>query len=247
MSGLLEVWGDSFAEEELIAYPPGHPAHEHYRKHRSWHSILRQIGKWSKIVVYARGGSDMWSQLRDFKRNTHHSDVLWFETHPGRLTSPCGIFLANLTNIEHRIVEHTVGFYKNNPNNDHTLKVLRAARDYYIHLQDINYDRWAQAEMIDEIRRLAPHTRFIPCFQDCITRDCASGPLIDATIAEQSRFQDLLSEGKMWDLRRNHMCERNHVNLAHAIMRAWSTGESFQWGNWAPATEQDRVDYWLAT
>jgi hypothetical protein len=241
MSKLL-IFGDSFGEENAYAYPPSHDMYQEHKKLISFHGILRNSGVFTSVTTYAVGGTDLWSQYQLFvKHNEPDATVLWFETHPGRIVSRCGVNLANYNSVLNRIEQHTTGYYKDNPDNEHKLKVLHAAKSYFEYLQREDYDLYAHKKMIDDIKKQSHRVTFIPCFHSCVTRVDGMGVLSDATILENNIFNNE-SRGH-WDIRRNHITEENHVILAQQIIDHFKNGAQIWCNSFVEPQKSDFTKY----
>jgi hypothetical protein len=243
----LQIYGDSFGEEEPQAFHHSHAMYREYKNLLSYHTLLRDSGLFRSVTTFAVGGSDLWTQRELFLKNyTGTQLVLWFETHPGRLTSPCGLQMPNLNSAEHRLYEHREGFYKNAANNDHIVQVLDAACDFFTHLMNDDYESFAQREMVADIRNRCASALVLPCFDKSITFDPQTRrSLISAFITENNVFQDVWNRGH-WDIRRNHMTEANHRILAQQLIDYYRSGQPPSLTGWVAPNPAERSKYFRA-
>lgn len=221
----LYIFGDSFGEEKPLGYPENHPLHHEVMALTSYHDLIRQSKVFDRVISYAEGGSNLWKQYLLLKKHlatiAPHDVVIWFETHPGRLVSKCGKNLPNFNSVE-RLLAEARNSSKSIPNREHVIRICQAAKDYFLLLQRPEYDHFAHDAIKKAAHDLRPDIYWIPCFPMEHLGQSIKKVLAYAYSIENQEFSKYINMSDHYDLRRNHMIQRNHelfaVNLLEHIL-----------------------------
>jgi hypothetical protein len=247
----LLIFGDSYAEEQLIAYPRGHYYHKLVHSTTSYHEILRRSELFSKIKVYAVGGSDLWSQFKLFKEHyTENDQVLWIITHPGRLSLSPRCHYPNLSSCLNLLHAHT-----NNPQlvnsvgNKQKITEINAAIEYFKYLKRNDYDMYVQESILNDILKISKDAILIPAFHDSFGTVPTEDYLGKLFIKENIVFNVDTVEKYMkklethYDLRRNHMIEENHVIFAEQLIERIRNGTEIDYSKFVYPDTKDIDKY----
>lgn len=226
----LLIFGDSFGEENLRAFPQGHHLEFEYKKLISYHQILRnQKSLFREVETHAVGGSDLWSQYEIFQKKYKGKEkVLWFITHPGRLSINNKHF-PNLDSSKHLLKK--LKDEQNNPciDYDYEYSLIDAGIKYHQYLVRPEFDNFVQHHIIKKIRFLTRNqVVFVPCFFNSLTQTAINSKkvcLADIFSLENHAFEIIdyyTTISKYDDIRRNHLCEENHIVLAEQLIKIFN-------------------------
>lgn len=242
----LLIFGDSYGEEDMVAYPNLHPMYSEYRKLKSFHAYLRESNEFRSVKSFAVGGSDLWSQYEKFlKSYTGNEVVVWFVTHPGRIRTRSGSLLSNLSSCEHMLWEFEHGQYKSR-NSDTQIQELKAAIGFYMYLYDEEKELFLHKKIMEAITKsINPN--------DCIIVDSfntfnkTDAPSIGYAFGlENSVFVKSYNMADYYelvkthhDVRRNHMTEANHKIFAEELLSHIKTGSKINYRRFVKPSPED--------
>jgi hypothetical protein len=239
----LYIFGDSFGEEVPIGFPPEHTLHQRVMALVSYHDIIRDSGLFNKVNSFAEGGSNLWKQFVLFKekiQEIHPDDiVVWFETHPGRLTSKCGVNLPNLNSAERHLRNHLLNSKISGADFQHRTNIHEAAINYFKFLQRDDYDEFAHSAIKDTINKLRPNIYWIPCFNTKHNGLRIDQILANAYSIENHEFSKYLDLPHYIDLRRNHMIEENHAIFARNFIEYIQNGTEICFDKFVTPKQED--------
>ena len=242
----LLIFGDSYGEEELVAYPPLHPMYKEYKKLKSFHSYLRESAEFRSVKSFAVGGSDLWSQYETFLESyTGNEIIIWFITHPGRIRTRSGSLLSNLPSCEHMLWEYEHGQYKNR-NSDVQIQELKAAIGFYMYLYNEDKELFLHKKIIEEIQSLVPPSNLI-MIDSFNTLGKKNAPSIgyafgteNGVFVKSNDMADYYALVKTHhDIRRNHMTDANHAIFAEELLTHIKTGASIDYKKFVRPSPED--------
>lgn len=208
----------------------------------SYHDLLRKSTHWQTVKSYGISGDDLWNQFQLFKMHyTGEQDVVLFETAAGRLTTDKQIPCPNLDTALNGL--NFIKKHRHLVDADRETKALLAEYDqtmaaavqYFINLQRPSFDAFVSKAIIREIKRACPHILIIPCFNSCVSYNDAC--LSDVSNAEFSHLQT-----DQYEIRRNHLTEKNTYILAEQILQCFTKQAAWDWHlfDFNPCLEQDK-------
>jgi hypothetical protein len=249
----LLIFGDSYAEEQLIAYPRGHQYHDLVHNTVSYHSVLRNSELFERVISHGIGGSDLWSQFKLFKLYyTGQETVLWFLTHPGRISLDDDEHdhYPNLDSCLNLLYNHENNpkLIKSSTNNEKIEKIL-AAISHFKYLKRDDYDCYVQERIVSDIVNIAPNVILIPVFYNSFGNVHCQDSLGNIYLKENVTFNLDTSEKYMkklenyYDLRRNHMIEKNHIILGNQLIDLIRNNISIDYSKFVYPDDQDIDKY----
>lgn len=220
------ILGDSFADA-TSCWP-----HRFSDVGPGWTELLAQHDSYN-ITNLAVGGSSFYYSYKNFIENHSNFDrVVFLVTHPGRIS----LDIPNLTNYSsarHHSGLDSLSSLKKLANYDKiALDYINALEDYFLYIQNHDYDVYCQWTFIEHIQRLKPNTILIPCFNNSLPnilgdpmseighKEIASVFNIEFT---HSIFKNLANQG-LNDARKCHMCEENNYIFYLEVLK-WMNGE----------------------
>ncbi len=238
----LYIFGDSFGEEVPLAFPPEHRLHQRVMKLVSYHDIVRDSGLFNKVYTFAVGGSNLWKQFVLFKEKIQEIQpndvVVWFETHPGRLTSICNINLPNLNSVE-RLLHQLKNSKTSDDDYRYKTNIYEAAIGYFKFLQRHDYDEFAHSSIKDAINKLHSGIHWIPCFITKCNQLRIEQVLGNAYFVENREFSKYIDLSLYIDLRRNHMIEENHAIFARNLVEYIQNGTKICFDRFVSPKQED--------
>jgi hypothetical protein len=222
MKKKLAVFGDSFAYSTMHEDEVG--------RRIMWTDVLKE--KYD-VTNYGRAGSNLYFSYTEFLKNQHLYDyVVLVITGPGRLLIPKDSlyephqdthfrFLCNYHTAEQHLKE-----IKNLPEHKHTVRVIEAARDYFLYIQDLEYEICIHKLLIKEILNVRPTTILIPAFVNSWVDGPYNWHMFQIMKKEHQAwgFDDIVPDEKYKDYRTCHMTEENNIIFANVVSR-WIEGE----------------------
>ena len=238
----LYIFGDSFGEEVPIGFPPEHTLHQRVMALVSYHDIIRDSGLFNKVYTFAEGGSNLWKQFvlckEKIKEIQPDDVVVWFETHPGRLTSKCGINLPNLNSVERLLHNHLKYSKISDADYQHRTNIYEAAISFFKFLQRDDYDEFAHITVKAAIDKLRLGIHWIPCFIS-YNRLKIDQVMANAYHIENREFSKYIDFPHYIDLRRNHMTEENHAIFARNLIEYIQNGTEICFDKFVTPKQED--------
>lgn len=178
----------------------------------SWVDLLQEN---HTVVNYAVSGTSLYFSLMLFEKNQSNFDkIIFVVTCPGRilldnfLNLPLGLrSITGLRNCEYKMDTLNLS--------QEELAVYTAVRDYFLYVQNAEYDSYVHNLMVDEIKRKRPDTILIPSFKDSFNGVSVSMRDIQAKEDDMNYVQE--------DSRHCHMSEANNKIFA-AKVQEWLAG-----------------------
>lgn len=212
----LAIFGDSFGDDTGLW---GSGKFENVGP--SWIDYIRSTDKY-EVTNFAYGGSNLYYSKKFFDQHYEKFDeIVFLITHPlGRLefkkfekeliNLPKQFFNIN-TVLSLEKESYTFTEFENS--------LLNAVKDYYIYVQNDEFDLAVHHAMLDDIKVKFPKVILIPCFHDSFLDNKVG--LIDIAQKEQKFFGlgDGIPNSKNFaDARKCHLCEENHLILGKKIL-----------------------------
>ena len=224
----LLIFGDSFGEEENATFPDKHPMYNQAHSLLSYHTLLRESGKFNNVVSYAKGGSRLWAQFKLFKEHyTGNEHVVWF------ITDPCR-FVINIDDTEVRIAglqsaEYLLEESKRNKDN-YRSELIKSAIDYILYMQDREEDEFKHIKILEEIEKIAGNNLvYIDSFNFFKNQTLSLHSVYLKENEQLLGLHNLVDYHKFklsyHDLRRNHMTKETHKLFAKELIKKIETGE----------------------
>ena len=226
----IGIFGDSFATNFI----PEIEAESNTTA--SWVDII--AGKF-ETTNYARSGSSLYYSMTHFEKHQSKFDKLIFViTNPGRIllsterysgdklinTSIAGI--RHCENRLNRLKHELSNTHKSSPSHLHELTVMQAIMDYYLYVQNDEFDMYIQRLMIQQIKKIRPDTLLIPGARNSFADSVVIPTLIDIQIKE-NEFWEIQHHDLKKDIRHCHMTAENNAILAVKI-EEWLNGVPVQ-------------------
>lgn len=205
----IGIFGDSFACHKLNPTP-------------TWTEILSR--KYN-ITNYALQGSNLHYSIDEIKKHHENYDkIVLVVTDPGRLE------LVNLTDVEGKSSKtFLTGLYDYKLINDvpslQEKHIKEAARQYFIHLQNQDFDRYVHNLMLDEIKKIRPEIILIPAFRS--SWNGLIEPSMFAIFDKENtawNFDSTVIATKYYDNRNCHMTAENNAIFADKV-DSWINGQ----------------------
>jgi hypothetical protein len=195
----IGVFGDSFANHRRNSSP-------------TWVDILSET---YSVDNYAEPGSSLFFSVDNFKRRHERYDkIIFCITGPERLMLPERSKIK-YKNLNCNIKFNTAEWLLNSSDASKKDKIIaKAVYDYYIHVQNNEYDRYVHKLMIDNIKRTRPDGIFID----------GIGDLNQVCHKENDHYNKIDNIEKYTDLRNCHLTETNNRILAEEMKKALETG-----------------------
>ena len=183
---------------------------------KSWTDHLKEK---HDVVNYSVSGSSLFFSLRLFENNhALYDKIIFVVTCPGRwlLDDNSAVreklkLITGLRNCEFKMNTLSLSIEE--------LTVYKAVKDYFLHVQNTQFDNYVHNLMVEEIKRKRPDVILIPSFIDSFNNVTASIRDIQA------------KEDKAWgveyvqeDTRHCHMTEENNKIFASKVEK-WLDGE----------------------
>lgn len=206
----IGIFGDSFASNGQRSNPTA-----------SWIDLLSGM---HKVERFGQAGSGLYYSAKLFLENHHLFDKIIFV-----VTDPCRLYLpdhkidrfsrhiAGLSNAEARIAD-----LKNNDLNE--LKILTAAKDYFLYLQNSEYDRYVYDLTINDILSKRSDTILIPTVRQ-VPDDFykSKSVMFDISLKELNSWSKKIDWLTMIDCRHAHMSEENNEIFFKNVLK-WLSG-----------------------
>lgn len=188
----IGIFGDSFCSGDA----PG-----------SWIDNLRHsLG--STATTYGKGGSTVYYSYNKIRQMHDEFDtIIWCVTSSDRLYVSDNVQFAGIASAEHLMKS----------DNTDTRNIAKAAIDYYLHLENVEYNNELCRLMINEIKRIVPHLLIVPCF-DASLNTKFNFSLCDL-YAKENRYYNIpaVVPYSMFDARSNHLTNSTQSMLADHI------------------------------
>lgn len=244
----LIIFGDSYGEEQLVNYPKGHVLHNDVHSLISYHQLLRDSNKFKSVKSYAVGGIKLWAQYQLFlKKYTGDELVVWFITDPLRfiINSPK---LPEIRVSSFPSLELLIYNAEQRNESEEEIRLLRAAREYMLYMQDIDEESFKHLKILEEIKNHAKdNVIFIDNFnfykQSKLPLFMVFRHENEKFIGskEPNRYQEFC---KVYiDIRRNHMIEENHRLFADQLINKIETGKEIDMTNYVSPNTKDFAKY----
>ena len=229
----LLIFGDSYGEEELVAYPQGHPLYSEVMKLKSFHEIIRESREFNSVTSYAKGGADLWSQYEIFlQKYTGKETVVWFVTQSRRLTVD-NVSAPNLSSAEFLLWTYESG---NMPYDAKTVSLIKSVIDFFTYLQNDKQEIFLHKKILEDIKLRVPNITFVNGFatdelpyneENALCKVFHNENRLFLNTKDYTKYQDFIK--KYYDLRRNHMTEENHMILAEQLLNTILLGLEFDY------------------
>ena len=150
----LGIFGDSFASLD---------ANKPRSLHTAWPQCIDRSGIYQTTVIARPCTSFYWTYRNFLEQHGKFEKIVCIVTKPGRVTirnhpyfmgMPFGS--SGLAQCEYMLTKQA------NKLTDHERKIIESIRDYMIYAQDYDYERDANAQLLEHLKRLRPDAIFIP-------------------------------------------------------------------------------------
>lgn len=197
------IFGDSFAANRI-----GNDT-------KSWVDIIAEK---YKVTNYAQAGTSLFYSISLFEQYQHTFDkVIFVVTSPGRILldnfNNKSLSISGLGHSE-SLISRTTDLVE--------LKTLHAVCDYYLYVQNYNFEKYVHRLMTEQIKRTRPDTVLIP-----------AGDKLDDIFVGASMCDIETKENNAWggerviDTRHCHMTAENNAIFAIKV-EEWLNGKPVQ-------------------
>ena len=220
----LAIFGDSFAHDtsprwDSIWSDIG----------PSWVDHIRNTNKYSITNFACSGTSTYWSKKLFDQHYKNFDKIIFVVTFPCRritfdkLPDGCNQITNTFYNSSSifNLIED-----KNKFNNYNLIEqnFLMAVRDYYLYIQNDQFDHTIHSLILDDITEKRPDAILIPAFPSSISSldRLGSSTLLDISQKDTLYFglgENMPNSAKLADARKCHMNEENHKILADQILK----------------------------
>lgn len=209
MKQTLAIFGDSFATTFKNNNTLG------------WTQLLENN---YKVTNFASAGSSLFYSLDRFRKYQNNFDkVLFVVTIPGRLR--VGIN-SGIDISEHRDITLETALYLVNElkekNLSYRARIYQLVVDYYMYLQNTEYDQCVHNLMVDSIVSDRPDSILIPVANNSIENFKEKYTMINITEKENKIWNQL--PGNDLDTRNSHMTKENNEIFYKNVLN-WLSGE----------------------
>lgn len=200
----IAIFGDSYGVSQHM-----------WNNTLSWIDIISQN---FLIDNFSESSSSLYYSYQKFLESYKNYDkIIFLVTNPGR------IFLEKC-NIRKHISHYDLAkYYRDLAETYEDKLILEAAKDYYLHIVNENYDQCMHNLMVDRIKNLHPNVLLIPCFQNSLP-GVYNNFLFNACVLDWD-FYKLKDANKYNDIRHSHMNEINNQLLAKEVDQWLAFGE----------------------
>ena len=200
----IGIFGDSYAANRIE------------NDTKSWVDIIAEK---YEVTNYASAGTSLFYSMSIFEQYQHRFDkVIFVVTSPGRLlldnANNRSLSIAGLRDCETKI---------ENTSNPFELKILHAVRDYYIYVQNYNFNKYVHRLMIEKIKRIRPDTVLIPASLEKFDDIFSGASMCDIELKENNAW----GIGGIIDYRHCHMTAENNAIFATKV-EEWLNGKPVQ-------------------
>ncbi len=203
----IAIFGDSFAKHIM----PDNPT-------PSWAQILAQD---YKIDNFGEMGSSLFYSVELFLKNQHlYERVIFCITSAGRLTLPERSWIKDPYNsqVVKCVTSLTADQNRKNPQClTLSRRIYQTAFDYFIHLQNNQYDHYVHELMINDLKSKRPDALFLDSMFE-----------LNQVFEKENEHYNLTREQLITeynDIRNCHMTRENNMILAEKIKGWISTGK----------------------
>ena len=220
----LAIFGDSFAQDTSSRWDS-----DWSDVGLSWIDHIRNTNNYS-ITNFGNAGTSLYWSKQLFDQNYKNFDkVIFIVTFPCRritfnklpdgCTQVTKTFYNSSTALN--IIENKKQF---NSYNSIEKNFLMAVRDYYLYIQNNQFDHLVHSLLLDDIREKRPDTILIPAFPSSIPSldDVGSSTLLDISQKDTLYFglgELIPNSSDATDARKCHMNEENHSILANQMLK----------------------------
>jgi hypothetical protein len=201
----------------------------------SWTEMLNQNPEY-QVTNLAQGGSSFYFSYKNFIGNYKNFDqIICCVTNPGRISVDIpGLTHPSQSHMRHHTGLMSVDYIRKRISKNDVIanEYLDAIEDYFLYIQDHDYDTYAQWTFVEYMKKLCNNIIIIPCFFDSVP-NFIGDPMCDIGHNEIAKifntefrndiFKELHDKGYT-DLRKHHMCEENNLIFYHDVLR-WLSGE----------------------
>jgi hypothetical protein len=222
MKETVAIFGDSFAYS--IVYE------EEIGRRTLWADVLKEK---YEVTNYGRAGSNLYFSYTEFLKHQHLYDhIVFVITCPGRIwLSKKSVhkthkhsnyrFISNYYHAKGHLAElgSITAFYE-------TIRSIEAACNYFLYVQDLEYETCIHNLLIKEIINVRQNTILIPAFEDSWTSGPYKWSMRQIMEKEEKHWGfNIIPDNKYKDYRTCHMTEENNIIFADVVSR-WIEGES---------------------
>jgi hypothetical protein len=186
----------------------------------SWGSLLATMNN-CEVENFAERGSSLFYSYLKFIENYKNVDVMVFlVTAPGRLYHPEQT-LANIFSLEYRL--------KNGPHSSDVEAILQAAIQYFLHLQNSEFDNFVHVALIEKIVKLSKENDkkliMLPSLGESKNMEImpysGGGFFLDRINIEERKHFGVPHEGMQLERTRlqNHITDTNNLIFAKLLSR----------------------------
>ena len=209
----IAIFGDSFGDDYNLWPTPYTGVGD------GWPDFLRNQGL--EVDNYAGGGTSLFSSYYKFiSKYQAYDKIIFMVTNPSRITVPMDnttVDWFSFSQVEYQL--------KYCVDNERRVK-LQAIYDYFIHVQNNEYDNITHALMVKDISEKNNGVLMLPCFEQSGIDD--KMPLIKISEFEAKfwNFTDTILPNwdNVYDARKCHLCEENNLMLGQEIYNWIKTG-----------------------
>lgn len=221
----IGIFGDSFAQSFIW------PDDLHSRVGKSWSEVLSE--KYD-VTNFGLSGSSTYYSYDNFVRSHSKFDkVIFISSEPGRITLPkhsilsAGGFSYPRT---HQIcgyadAEKSLSYLQKNNSEIKAQAILEAAKNYYLHIENILEEQTVNNLYEDTISKIRPDSLVLSAF---VRRSASNVILSDISAKEINHWGISMQEIQQThrEIRRSHMTEENNLILA-GLIDAWISTNKF--------------------
>jgi hypothetical protein len=216
----LGIFGDSFVAGKM-------------NKNLSWVEIISR--KYETVGVHGLSGTNLYYSIENIKKyHEQYDKIILVSTLPGRLKlatyvsniDPKTPYMASISVVE---VLKAQELKKANPDQIR-LRELDAAYNYFIFLQDLQYEQYIHYLMLDDVKLLRPDIIIINGFEESSRDKNNPSNNIDSITKKENKHWGFDSGWISWnttnlvDTRNCHMTDENNIIFASKVEQ-WINGE----------------------
>lgn len=193
----------------------------------SWVDLLSGV---YDVTNFAQNGSSLYYSADQFLKNHHNFDkIIFMVTDTGRLYLPDHKVnrlirhVAGLSNVEAEIAE----LKKYNPNNLDKLKILTAVQDYFIYVQNRQFDQYVYDLTINDILSKRTDVILVPTTSKSRSFYKGKSFLLDISLNELTSWSMTAKPSELMSLidhRHAHLSVENNEILFKNVLK-WLSGE----------------------
>ena len=194
----------------------------HHNQTLSWVDILRFD---YDVTNFCKGGSSLYYQYELFNLNHKNYDkIIFLITNPGRL------YMKDCKVQQHVSHYDTAKHWFDKAGTLQDKSILTAAMQYFLYLQDSNFDQLVHRLILKEIQLERDNLLLVPCFQGYLDNFC--NDLFKACAVDWT-YYNISNPESLIDKRHCHMNQANNKIFANELISYLKTGKfDFDKCNW---------------